>query len=417
MRNTFVRAIFASFFLLLFPTLKAEDPRLLNVKKLAPGILVEMRYATNNNFTKQVLYPVADECLLCEPAALRLARVQKNLEKKGLGLKIWDCYRPVSVQKKLWSVVPDPRYVADPKTGSRHNRGASVDLTLVDSQGRELVMPTGFDNFSERAHRTFMDLPLEAIQNRERLQKEMEAEGFIGLPTEWWHFDDPEWGRFALRDEPLGSESLYMEKNVQIQQLLVVVSDSWSATTGTLQRYEKKDATWKKIGEPWPVNLGLKGMAQKKKEGDLAAPAGVYRLGRAYGYTPMAPVGSDWPYTQVDETWRCIDDPSSAYYNKIFSADASKVKDWASAEKMRRDDPLYKWVINVEQNQPVKAGCGSCIFLHVWRKPNSPTEGCTAMPEERMVELLQWLKPGLEPHLVQAPRKEYERLKKDWELP
>ena len=78
-----------------------------------------MRYATTNNFTKKILYPVADECLLCEPAAERLARVQKNLETQGLGLKVWDCYRPISVQKKLWETVPDPNYVADPKIGSR----------------------------------------------------------------------------------------------------------------------------------------------------------------------------------------------------------------------------------------------------------------------------------------------------------
>jgi D-alanyl-D-alanine dipeptidase len=405
-----------------------KDCPLINVKELAPGIMVEMRYATTNNFTGKQLYPVADECLLCEPAAERLARVQKDLEKKGLGLKVWDCYRPVSVQQKLWDVVPDPRYVADPKTGSRHNRGASVDLTLVDSHGKELTMPTGFDDFSERAHRTFMDLPAEALKNRALLQSAMEQEGFIGLPSEWWHFDEPSWGNFALRDEPLGSSSLHADINVNIRQLIVVTSKSWQDTTGRLQRYEKKNGAWVKVGDAWTVSLGLNGMAwgrglrsgdsgPRKKEGDNTAPAGMFRIGKAYGYDAALPSGSQWPYQQVDETWRCIDDPASACYNKIFAVDASVKKDWSSAELMRRSDHLYKWVLNVEQNQPSKAGAGSCIFLHVWRKPLSSTEGCTAMPEEKMVELLQWLRPELEPHLVQLPEEEYRANKRNWELP
>lgn len=131
-----------SFAILLTPAiLCAGDPTLINVKELAPNIRVEMRYATSDNFTKSVLYDAA-VCLLNEPAARRLARVQARLEKEGLGLKVWDCYRPLDVQQKLWDIVPDDRYVANPKTGSRHNRGASVDLTLVDKNGNELEMPT-----------------------------------------------------------------------------------------------------------------------------------------------------------------------------------------------------------------------------------------------------------------------------------
>ncbi len=385
-----------------------QEPALINVKKLAPGIVVDMRYATDNNFTKQKLYPVGDECLLCEPAAERLARVQKKLEKKGLGLKIWDCYRPVSVQKKLWEIVPDDRYVANPVKGSRHNRGASVDLTLVDKKGRELEMPTAFDEFSQKAHRDFMDLPAAALKNRKTLQDAMEAEGFLPLPTEWWHFDAPEWSRYALRDEPLGSSSLKEDKMVspaipaQAGQLVVVTSNDWKDVTGTLQRYERDGATWKKVGAAWPVSLGLKGMAQDKKEGDNKTPSGVYPIGPSYGYEASPPSGVRWPYQQVDETWRCVDDPASTRYNQVFSNTGVK-KDWKSAELMKRSDHLYKWVINIEQNQPVVSGCGSCIFLHVWRKPGSGTEGCTAMAEENMVELLRWLDPAKKPVIYQMP--------------
>jgi D-alanyl-D-alanine dipeptidase len=187
-------------------------PTLIRIKDVAPTILVDMRYATSDNFTGDVLYPAA-ECWLCEPAAERLIRVQKKLEKQGLGLKVWDCYRPISVQKKLWARVPDDRYVANPAKGSRHNRGASIDLTLVDKQGRELPMPTKFDEFSDHAHRDFMDLPPDILKNRKTLEDAMESEGFIGLPTEWWHFDDPEWRQFALRDEPLDSPTLSSDKH------------------------------------------------------------------------------------------------------------------------------------------------------------------------------------------------------------
>lgn len=414
---------FSAVILSLAPILSAQDnPPLLNVKKLAPGIVVEMRYATVNNFTRKKLYPVADECLLCEPAAGRLARVQKTLEKKGLGLKVWDCYRPVSVQKKLWDIVSDPRYVADPKTGSRHNRGASVDLTLVDAKGRELPMPTAFDEFSEKAHRDYSDLPADVIKNRATLEQAMTSEGFIPLPTEWWHFDSPEWAQYALRDEPLGSASLSTDKKsagvvaipADASQAILVVSKHWNATTGTLQRYERAGGAWEKTGAPWPVSLGLKGMAwgsgglatdgagPKKKEGDNKAPAGIFRVGGAYGYAASAPSGSKWPYQQVDDSWRCVDDPNSSRYNQIFSSEGVK-KDWVSAERMKRQDHLYKWVINVEQNTPSTCGCGSCIFLHVWRDPGAGTEGCTAMDEANMVELLRWLDPSKKPVIVQTP--------------
>lgn len=415
MRYPIIRSLFAAAVLASIsyaqenlPARRQADPPLIDVKSLAPRIVVDMRYATADNFTKHKLYPVADQCLLCEPAARRLAEVQASLEKKGLGLKVWDCYRPISVQKKLWEIMPNPDYVADPKTGSRHNRGASVDLTLVDAQGRELLMPTPFDEFSDKAHRDYMDLPSEAIKNRQTLQDAMAAAGFLPLPTEWWHFDSPEWSSYALRDEPLGSASLKEEKmtaNIpsDTSQMLVVTSKNWTDASGTLQRFERTGTVWKKLGSTWPVSLGLKGMIQDKKEGDNKSPAGVFRLGKAYGYAPSAPVGSRWPYQQVDEKWRCVDDPSSARYNQIFPVDGSLKKDWKSAELMKRNDHLYKWVINIEQNVPVVSGCGSCIFLHVWRKPGSGTEGCTAMDESNMVELLKWLDPARKPVIVQSP--------------
>jgi len=127
-------------------------------------------------------------------------RVQKNLRENGFGLKVWDAYRPLALQKIMWDLVGDARYIANPQTGSRHNRGCAVDCTLVDSHGREREMPTEYLHFSERAHRDFMQLPAEAIQNRQILEDAMKAEGFIPLREEWWHFDAPEWEQYPILD-------------------------------------------------------------------------------------------------------------------------------------------------------------------------------------------------------------------------
>jgi D-alanyl-D-alanine dipeptidase len=123
-----------------------------------------------------------------------VAKVAEELRKKKLLLKLWDCYRPLSVQKLFWALVPDPRYVADPRTGSRHNRGTAVDVTLADAEGRELAMPTGFDDFSPRAGHGETDLPAAVLANRRLLTETMQKAGFRPLQSEWWHYDDSEGG-------------------------------------------------------------------------------------------------------------------------------------------------------------------------------------------------------------------------------
>lgn len=170
------------------------------VEAVAPGVRVDLRYAKTHNFTHKQVYPASARCYLRLDVAQRVGRVQERLWAKGLGLKLLDCYRPLRVQKRFWQLVPDERYVANPQKGSRHNRGAAVDLTLVDREGREQEMPTAFDDFSERAHRNFMALPEGAIANRQQLQDAMVAEGFVPMPTEWWHFDAPDAKTYGLAD-------------------------------------------------------------------------------------------------------------------------------------------------------------------------------------------------------------------------
>lgn len=172
---------------------------LVEIQAVAPNVKIDLKYATKDNFTGQIVYNF-QRCLLLQEAALRLKEVQNELETIGLSLKIWDGFRPVAAQWKFWELVPDERYVSDPRKGGRHTRGTAVDLTLITKEGLELPMPSGFDDFSEKAHRTYTECSAEEMKNREFLQQIMEKHGFIGLPTEWWHFDLVGWEAYEPID-------------------------------------------------------------------------------------------------------------------------------------------------------------------------------------------------------------------------
>ena len=181
---------------------RADQPTdFVDVSAAIPDAVIDIRYATKDNFTGEVLYPTA-VCKLRRAVALRLARAAKLLRKHDRRLVLWDCYRPASIQKALWKRVPDPRYVADPARGSNHTRGAAVDLGLVDEAGDPVTLPTTFDDLSRAAHRSEALVGDKGIEAR-RLEAAMQAAGFIGLATEWWHFDAPDRSKYALSDEPL----------------------------------------------------------------------------------------------------------------------------------------------------------------------------------------------------------------------
>lgn len=169
--------------------LGVSDAPLVDIGSVAPDVAVQMRYAGNDNFTGSAVYD-CDRCFLLRETAEKLASVQRELKEKGLSLKLWDCYRPLSVQALFWARVPDPRYVADPRTGSRHNRGTAVDVTLVDETGRELDMGTGFDDFTPRAAHAWAGLPAKVKENRRTLAEAMEQGGFSRIDSEWWHYED-----------------------------------------------------------------------------------------------------------------------------------------------------------------------------------------------------------------------------------
>lgn len=176
-----------------------NDADLVDVQKVIPGIVLDIRYATTNNFTGQKLYPVS-KCYLRREAADDLKQVQDDLRGMGLALKIFDGYRPLSVQKKMWAIYPHEDYVANPAKGSRHNRGAAVDLTLIRTDGSEVPMPTPFDTFSIKAHRDYKELPADVLHNRDLLEKVMTRHHFHGLESEWWHFDLKDFKRYEILD-------------------------------------------------------------------------------------------------------------------------------------------------------------------------------------------------------------------------
>lgn len=174
-----------------FSSLLAHN--LVDITEVNPYIKLDIRYATHDNFLGFPVYPFA-ACYLQEEAAEALNQAQLEAENLNLSLKVFDGYRPLSVQQMMWDLIQDERYVSNPaKNKGRHTRGTAVDLTLIYSNGTELEMPTGFDDFTERAHSDFMDLPENVIANRNLLQTIMEKQGFKQLPFEWWHFDYTGW--------------------------------------------------------------------------------------------------------------------------------------------------------------------------------------------------------------------------------
>jgi D-alanyl-D-alanine dipeptidase len=178
------------------------DKELMNLEKYIPGIVLDIKYATTDNFTGKPVYqfPMA---FLRKPAAEKLRLIQAELAEMNLALKIFDGYRPYSVTVEFYKLASNKDFVANPKDGSRHNRGCAVDLTLIDLKtGKELAMPTPYDDFTEMASPDYTKLPAEVIKNRDILIKIMHKHGFKVYRNEWWHFDFVGWEQFELMDLP-----------------------------------------------------------------------------------------------------------------------------------------------------------------------------------------------------------------------
>jgi D-alanyl-D-alanine dipeptidase len=165
--------------------------------------VVDLRYATDDNFLHKAVYPKGSRCLLLEESAQRLKTAAEALKKKGFRLKVWDCYRPHAVQVEMWRIFPKVGYVADPAGGSNHNRGGAVDLTLMTLDGTDVEMPSAFDTFDRTAHHSYQGGSELSRKNRRVLRDAMEAAGFEKNPMEWWHWDLPDAPSHPILDEPL----------------------------------------------------------------------------------------------------------------------------------------------------------------------------------------------------------------------
>lgn len=178
-----------------------EDSLIIPLRSVDSTIVQDVRYATTNNFTRRVLYP-SSIVFLRKVVADSLSKANAFFKKyHNYRIKIYDGYRPRKVQKIMWSIIPDEKFVANPAKGSRHNRGAAVDITLIDSLGNELDFGTGFDDFSEKASPFYMDFPQKILDNRKLLKDVMIKFGFIQLDSEWWHFDFKDWKNFSIPDD------------------------------------------------------------------------------------------------------------------------------------------------------------------------------------------------------------------------
>lgn len=210
----------------------------------------------------------------------------------------------------------------------------------------------------------------------------------------------------------------------QTDQLIVVTTENWSVPEGKLQRYERINAKWEKVGKAIDIKLGRNGLGWGrglhripkyakiiKKEGDGKSPAGIFELKQAFGYAPFQ---IDYPYEIYTEDHHCVDDVNSKYYNKIVESKSIQ-RDYQSYERMKFSEDYYKYGIVVDHNGIMAGeksirGAGSCIFIHI--KP-IPTAGCTVMEEAEIKEIIQWLDETKKPLLVQGTEKTVEALMKD----
>ena len=185
---TLMKYLLQLFILLSVSSLLAQQNDFVLLRSLSNDFVFDMKYATPDNFLKQAVYDCG-ECYLRKSTAKALVKANEEFKSLGYRIKLFDCYRPLSVQKKMWKILPGTHYVANPAKGSKHTRGAAVDLTLVDAQGQALDMGTPFDFFGKKAHHTCTTLPKKVLENRKLLKGVLNKYNFKSIFSEWWHYE------------------------------------------------------------------------------------------------------------------------------------------------------------------------------------------------------------------------------------
>lgn len=219
-----------------------------------------------------------------------------------------------------------------------------------------------------------------------------------------------------------------------VRQVLITTTSSWNTHRGQLMAFHKPQSNsgWQPalFSKPIPVLLGSKGLAwgrgsllnpsgQLKKERDGRAPAGCFKIGKLYGYSPRPPAGTALSYHQVGQWDAWPDDPKNPYYNRHIVINPKRgIPSWFNKQKMRHGDFAYEWLLEIRHNSdPPTPGAGSAIFFHIRRGPDRATSGCTTMEKSNLVKIIQWLRPNGHPHYILLPQSEYKRLKNHWQLP
>ena len=400
------------------PVAIKEIEGLVLVNEIDPTIVIDLCYATENNFTGRKMYPLA-VCALKKETAQKLANANADFKRDGFRIKIWDAYRPPSVQKIFWDLIHDERYVANPQNGSRHNRGGAVDITLVDDKGQEMEMPSDFDDFSLKASPENPHMSRAAKKNIKYLQSVMKNNGFLFYDKEWWHFDDSDWKNYPLVDVSFErftaglSDALVtwlipnaLQKLKSGVKQALVVEPPAQGSAAKLTTWEFKDNRWQAVFQPMDVVVGRNGFAPagEKREGDGRTPSGIFHLSMAFGYDPELKTKLSYHQTTDKDFW--VDDPGSSQYNQWVVG----IPQANSYERLKRDDDLYKYAVVIEYNMnPVVPGQGSAIFLHVWRGADKPTTGCVAVAQADMVQLLGWLDRFENPVIVLGERENNEK--------
>jgi len=214
-------------------------------------------------------------------------------------------------------------------------------------------------------------------------------------------------------------------------QLIVGLAPNWNSMRGQLQRFERAgDGKWVAVAPAVPVLFGKNGLAWgsglagqketglRKTERDGRAPAGVFEIGKIFGYEARLPAGAEFPYHQVTDADLWSDDPRSPNYNRHVVIDPKNPPDGYSHEKMRSGDFAYHWLVEIRHNaDPPVPGAGSAIFFHIRRGVNRPTAGCTTMAEPELVKMITWMKAPRHPCYVLLPASEYDKKWQAWHLP
>lgn len=362
------------------------------VEDYSKDFVIDMKYATCDNFVGKTLYP-SPTCVLTKGTLDKLIKANNIVKKQGYSIKIWDAYRPLSVQKIMWEATPNKNYVANPyRSGSKHNRGAAVDVTLVDKSGRELKMPTEFDNFTAKASPNFKGMTAEQRKNLNILSQAMKSSGFRALSHEWWHFEDIDYNNYKIQDVPLSKfdkteyglsskviTELKFIKERDTSQLIVVTSSLRNSSNVVINTYEKNINGWVNIHNNITGWIGLKGFTTNKKEGDKKTPVGAFSIGTCFGKNQAADTG--------------------LYYYRYDAKDEN-------FSKMK--DGIYDLFFTIGYNQQNNKNTSSANFFHIV-KPDMKikyTNGSVATERKDVVSIVKWLDKDKSPMILMGPLSE-----------